>query len=145
MRVLIDTNLLFSAIMKPDGKIAEIILNSNFDLKIYGCYFSYIELFRHKEKIINLSKLEETELLEVMYQIIKKIEFVNEEQISEVEFKRAYNLSFDIDEKDTVFIAMANYFKIPVWSGDLKLIDGLRKKGYKNILNTNELLAVLGK
>jgi predicted nucleic acid-binding protein len=76
MRVLIDTNLLFSAIIKPDGKIAEIIMNSNFDLKIFGCYFSYIELFRHKDKLLKLLKLDETELLEIMYQVIKKIEFL---------------------------------------------------------------------
>jgi predicted nucleic acid-binding protein len=145
MKVLIDTNLLFSAIIKPDGKIAEIILNSNFDLKIYGCYFSYIELFRHKDKILKLSKLDETELLEIMYQVIKKIEFFNEEQIPEEYFKKAFNLTFDVDEKDTVFIAMADYLKYPLWSGDLKLIEGLRKKEYHNILNTNELLAVLGK
>jgi hypothetical protein len=51
----------------------------------------------------------------------------------------------DVDEKDTVFIAMADYLKYPHWSGNLKLIEGLRNKEYYNILNTNELLAVLGK
>ncbi len=37
MKLIIDTNLLFSSISKPDGKIAEIILNPNFHLKITGC------------------------------------------------------------------------------------------------------------
>ena len=67
MKILIDTNLLFSAIIKPDGKIAEIILNPKFELTILGCYFSYIELFKHKDKMLKVSKLNETELLETMY------------------------------------------------------------------------------
>lgn len=81
MKILIDTNLLFSAIIKPEGKISEIILNPKFGLNIFGCYFSYIELFKHKNKMLKVSKLNETELLEVMYQIIKRINFINEECI----------------------------------------------------------------
>ena len=47
MILVIDTNLLFSAVINPQGTIAEIILNPKFKLKITGCYFSYIELFKH--------------------------------------------------------------------------------------------------
>lgn len=118
MNVLIDTNLLFSAIIKPDGKIAEIILNPKFGLTIYGCYFSNIELFKHKDKMLKVSKLSETELLEVMYQIIKRINFINEDNISTAIFEKAFQLTSDIDPKDTVFIAMSNFLDCKLWSGD---------------------------
>ena len=76
MNLVIDSNLLFSSVIKPEGTIAEIILNPNFELKIYGCYFSYIELFKYKDKMIKASKLSEAELLEVLYHIIKRIDFI---------------------------------------------------------------------
>ncbi len=143
MKILIDTNLLFSAIIKPEGKISEIILNPKFGLNIFGCYFSYIELFKYKNKMLKVSKLNETELLEVMYQIIKRINFINEECISVNIFNKAFELTKDIDEKDTVFIAMAEFLECKLWSGDLQLVNGLRMKDYFNILKTDELLEIL--
>ena len=133
MKLVIDTNLLFSSVIKPDGLIAEIILNPKFELQIIGCYFSHIELFKHKEKLLKASKLDETELLEVMYQIIKRINFINERTIPADVFKKANNLTKSIDDKDTVFVAMAEFLDCKVWTGDVELIKGLRKKGYKNI------------
>ena len=143
MKLVIDTNLLFSAVIKPDGQIAEIILNPKFELQIIGCYFSHIELFKHKEKLLKVSKLDEMELLEVMYQIIKRINFINERTIPIEVFKKANNLTKSIDDKDTVFVAMAEFLDCKVWTGDVELINGLRKKGYKNIISTKELLEII--
>ena len=134
MKLVIDTNLLFSAVIKPDGLIAEIILNPKFELQIIGCYFSHIELFKHKEKLLKISKLDEIELLEVLYQIIKRVDFINERTISKEVFKKANNLCKAIDDKDTVFVAMAEFLDCKVWSGDLELINGLRKKVIRILL-----------
>jgi len=140
MKLIIDTNLLFSSISKSNGIIAEIIMNPKFHLQLIGCYFSYIELFKYKDKLIKASKLEELEFLDVMYQMIKRINFFNEGIIPAETFKEAYNLTHDIDEKDTIFIAMSMYFKQKLWTSDKILVDGLRKKGYKEVILTNELV-----
>ena len=50
MKIVIDSNILFSALLKADAKLAEIILNPSFRIESYSCYFLYIELFKHKEK-----------------------------------------------------------------------------------------------
>jgi len=84
--------------------------------------------------------LEELEFLDVMYQMIKRINFFNEGIIPAEIFKEAYNLTHDIDEKDTIFIAMSMYFKQKLWTSDKILVDGLRKKGYKEVILTNELV-----
>jgi len=55
----------------------------------------------------------------------------------------AYNLVHDIDEKDTIFVAMGMHFKQKLWSGDKALVDGLRKKGYNELILTNELVEML--
>ncbi len=145
MKLIIDTNLLFSAVSKPDGRIAEIILNPAFNLQLMGCYFSYIELFKHKNKLLKASKLDETDLLDMMYQIIKRIKFVNESGISEAILEDAYKLTKDIDEKDTIFVAMSKHLNCKIWSGDKVLVEGLRKKGVENTLLTSELLEILTK
>lgn len=58
-------------------------------------------------------------------------------------FNKAFELTKDIDEKDTVFIAMAEFLECKLWSGDLQLVNGLRMKDYFNILKTDELLEIL--
>ena len=66
MKLVIDTNLLFSAVIKPDGKIAEIILNPKFDLQIIGCYFSHIELTTGLRKKGYKNIISTKELLEII-------------------------------------------------------------------------------
>ena len=143
MKLIIDTNLIFSSISKSEGRIAEIILNPNFHLQLTGCYFSYIELFKYKEKLIKASKLAELEFLDVMYQMLKRIHFFNEGMIPKEVINEAYKLTYDIDEKDTIFIAMGMHFKQKLWSADKVLVEGLRKKGYNELILTHELVAML--
>lgn len=143
MKLIIDTNLIFSSISKSDGRIAEIILNPNFHLQLTGCYFSYIELFKYKDKLIKASKLAELEFLDVMYQMLKRIHFFNEGMIPKDVIDEAYKLTFDIDEKDTIFVAMGMHFEQKLWSGDKVLVEGLRKKGYNELILTNELVEML--
>lgn len=140
MRFVVDTNLMFSAIIKQDGKIAEIMLNSAFQFEKFGCYFTYIELFKHKQRLLQISKLSEIELLEIMYRVLKQIEFINERLIPDNIINEAYKLTHDIDEKDTIFIAMSIFLKCPVWSDDKVLSDGLKAKGFTDIYSTKEIL-----
>lgn len=126
MKLVIDTNLLFSAISKRDGIIAELIMNPQIQLHLTGCYFSYIELFKYKEKLIKTSNIVEIDFLHIMYQIIKRIHFVNESIIPKEIIYAAHELTHDIDEKDTVFVAMSLFTQQALWSGDKELVMGLR-------------------
>jgi predicted nucleic acid-binding protein len=51
----------------------------------------------------------------------------------------AEKLVADIDPKDTVYLAYSKQFRCKIWSGDKKLIVGLKKKGFKNFISTEEL------
>lgn len=46
-----------------------------------------------------------------------------------------------IDPKDTPYVAYARHFRCKIWSGDKELANGLLKKGFENIINTNELFS----
>jgi predicted nucleic acid-binding protein len=63
--------------------------------------------------------------------------------IPELIIKQAYKLTYDIDEKDTLFVAMGMHFNQKLWSGDKVLVEGLRKKGYNELILTHELLEML--
>lgn len=76
-------------------------------------------------------------------QICKEIKFISEIQISPRVWEIAENLVADIDIKDTHYIAFAKYFKCKIWSGDKQLMKGLRKKGFKSVITTNELYVLL--
>lgn len=69
--------------------------------------------------------------------------FISEIQIEEKYWKQAYELLKDIDEKDTPYIAYALKFKCKLWTGDKKLVNGLKKKNRSLTISTNELYELL--
>lgn len=140
MKVIVDSTILFSALLKADAKLAEIILNPAFTLEKFSCYFLYIELFRHKEKILRISKLSEEDVLDVFYRLIKKISFINEETIPDTIWGQAQQLTAGIDEKDTPFVALAISQQATLWTGDRRLLEGLQARGFEQVIDTAALL-----
>jgi predicted nucleic acid-binding protein len=45
----------------------------------------------------------------------------------------------DIDPDDVTFVALTNYMDEILWTGDTKLYNGLKKLGYKKVVNFNDL------
>lgn len=54
----------------------------------------------------------------------------------------AESMVLDIDNKDTPYVAFSLFYKCKIWSGDKVLRTGLEKKGYKNIISTEELFEI---
>ncbi len=71
MRVGIDSNIIFSALLHKEAREFNLIMWG--DLDIYVCRFSTVELFKHKEKLLKSSGLTEEELLDNYYLILKKL------------------------------------------------------------------------
>ena len=139
MRIIVDANIVFSGILKSDGKIGDLLINSGGLYKFISPYFLRVEIQKHHDKLVNISKLTLDQVLESEYQIFKSINFISDEQISLSNWDLAENLVFDIDRKDVSYIAFSKQFKAKVWSGDRVLIKGLAKKGFTNFISTNEL------
>ena len=140
MKVVVDSNILFSALLKADAKLAEIILNPAFNLEKISCYFLYIELFRHKEKMLRISKLSEEDILDVFYRLMKKITFINEETITDEDWQQAEQLTTGVDEKDMPFVALAISQRAVLWTGDRRLLEGLQAQGFEQVIDTATLL-----
>jgi predicted nucleic acid-binding protein len=98
------------------------------------------EIENHWDKLKKISKLTDKELHESLFRLFTKMQFVNEELISEEIWLKAENLTADIDIDDTDFVALTNYLKGVLWTGDKELYRGLKKKGFKKVISTPELL-----
>jgi predicted nucleic acid-binding protein len=139
VRIIVDANIVFSGILKSDGRIGDLLINSRGVFKFIAPDFLRIEIQRHHDKLMEISKLTLDQVLEAEFQICKSINFISDEQISSVNWDLAKNLVFDVDKKDVSYIAFSKQFKAKVWSGDKKLIKGLANKGFTNFISTNEL------
>jgi predicted nucleic acid-binding protein len=140
VRIIVDANVVFSGILKSDGKIDDLLINSDGIFKFISPDFLRIEIQRHHDKLVKISKLSLDQVLESEFQICKSISFISDEQISHSNWVLAENLVFDVDKKDISYIAFSKQFKAKVWSGDKSLIKGLANKGFTNFISTNELL-----
>lgn len=146
MKIVVDTNILISTLIQPKGKIGTLLMNDLDDeVNILSCYYLYIEIFDKKERIKKYSKLEETALLELLYLVIKRVVFINENHISKSSWEKATKLTQDIDIKDESFVALAIETNAALWTGDKKLYVGLQEKGFSDVLSTSDLEKLLGR
>ncbi|MBE2206011.1 MAG: PIN domain-containing protein [Saprospiraceae bacterium] len=145
MKIIIDTNILISTLMNLDSRIGTFLLKELNEHEKLSCYMLYVELFDKKEKIVRYSKIPESELLELLYLVLKKIQFINEYQISQVSWNKALELTEGIDVKDVSFVALTIESNGILWTGDKKLHTGLKAKGFTSVCLLEELQEKLNK
>ncbi len=131
--VIVDTNILFSALLTNRSKFAETLLATENDF--FVCEMVLVELFKHKEKIIKVSGLSEDEIIQLYQIYLKKIHLYKEELISLENRQQAYQLCHDIDKNDSVHVALTLELKGLLWTGDKILKEGLLKKGFKQFFD----------
>ncbi|KOR33403.1 hypothetical protein TI05_01275 [Achromatium sp. WMS3] len=131
--IVVDTNILFSSLLNCNAYYYDILTDKSLQFLIPK--FAFIELFKYKEKIIKYSKHNDDEILEILYNMMKNIQIYDENIISSNSYKKAWHLTKDIDEKDTVFVALCLETNSKLWTGDKKLINGLKNKGFDNFFH----------
>ena len=57
MKIVVDTNIVFSALIKSDSAIAEIIIYSQKKYKFFSSEYLLVELNNHYEKLKKASNL----------------------------------------------------------------------------------------
>jgi predicted nucleic acid-binding protein len=138
-KIVIDTNILFSAILNPDSRIGKIIINSRRHFQFYSCDFLRTELFKHRDKLLKLTKLSEQELDELTLLLTRNVIFINEGLIPEKIISGTEKVLTIIDLNDTPFVALAKHLKGKLWTGDKQLIAGLEQGNFVETLTTKEL------
>ncbi len=141
MKVIIDSNILFSACIAPFGDNADLLLNPKYSFERYSCHYMIVEMFKHQEKIVRLSKQSIDNVIDILYAYMRKITFINEELISQEHWIKSDELTKETDNKDIAFVALTLHISDSVlWTNDIKLINGLQKNGFNRVLTTQEML-----
>ena len=126
--VIIDTNILFSALVRGQSGLGDVLLRS--ERKLYVCEYVIIELFKHKDRLVKASHLSEEDILAWLYLLLKRLNIFKEDLISPENRVAAYKLCVDVDENDTPHVALALELNGLLWTGDKKLKRGLQDKGF---------------
>ena len=145
LRIIIDTNILFSAILNKKSRMSLILLNSKNIFQFYIPKFALRELSSHKIKIMQLSKYTESQFKNLLNLYLENMIIIDENNISDKHYKEAYNLCQEIDLDDLFFVAFAIKLNLTLWTGDKKLINGLKSKGFNKIIDTTEMYNIYDK
>ena len=143
MNLVVDTNIVFSAILNPQSNIGDLILNNQHLIKIDAPEFLLFEIEKYSTRIETLSKQTKKNSLVSKILILNAITFISEELISQKSWEKAINLTSDIDEDDTPFVALAIEMNSNLWTGDKKLTKGLISKDNDLIITTQHLKTLL--
>ena len=115
MRLVVDANILFAALIK-DGLTAELLISDK--LQLHTSQFLFTEFAKYEELILkktHRSKEEFTQFLDLLKELI--IIVPKKEILPFIEKVK----KISPDPKDTTYLALALAIKTSIWSNDKKL------------------------
>ena len=127
--VIVDANIAFKCLHAGRGDLRGRIGPGQHP-QFFSPRFLFVELFKHKERLASAAKLPETALLEALYALVSRLEFVNEANIPVGTWVEAYRLCKGTDEKDTPYVALTLHLDGQLWTEDEQLETGLRAQGF---------------
>jgi predicted nucleic acid-binding protein len=139
MIVVVDTNIIFSAILNPNGVIGLKFIYPLETLILIAPEYLKKEIWKHKSRIKKIGNYTEEDFEFLMSILLSKINFYSEEIFAEFILNHAHAIMKDGDQKDIPFVAMALFFKVNIWTGDKKLKFHLYNKGLDICVNISEI------
>ena len=139
IKIVVDTNIIFSALLNTNSRIGQILINGKNHFDFYSPEYVRYEILKHQGRIKSIGKLTDDEFIETYGLILKNVTILNHSILPIELYKTAELLVQDIDIDDIIFVAVSSFIKGMLWTGDLKLLNGLMKKGYTNTIKTDDL------
>jgi predicted nucleic acid-binding protein len=143
MKIIVDTNIVFSAILNSNSRIGKILLNAKEHFQFFTCNYLRVEIQRHRDRLLKITKLSEDQLFELEELITQKITFIDERLIPKDILVKTEAQLKTIDPDDTVFVALTKHLEGKLWTGDMQLYTGLKAKRFKDMILTSELSLLL--
>ncbi|MCF8359994.1 MAG: PIN domain-containing protein [Prolixibacteraceae bacterium] len=139
MKIIVDTNIVFSAILNSQSRIGQLLLHSGKSIQFYSPIYLQKELFLHSGKIKEHTLLIDSEIDELTKLFYSKITFISEDFIPKEILREAEKLTIGVDFDDIIFVALAIHLKCRLLTGDKKLMKHLSQKGFERLITFNEL------
>lgn len=143
MKIIADTNIVFSALLNSNSRIGKILLSAKEHFQFFSCNYLLVEIQRHQKKLLKLTKLTGDQLSELTKLITQNITFIDERLLPQDILLNTETLLKTIDPNDTVFVALTRHLGGKLWTGDMQLYNGLKAKRFKDIILTSELSLLL--
>jgi len=131
MELIVDANVVFSALISPVGKTCDLLFSDQFEL--FAPEFLMEEFEKYKQEILNKSGLAEVEFDLVLALIFSRIRLIPFEDFQQYISKASKSCP---DPNDVEYFALALKFDCLIWSDDKKL----KEQSSVKILSTSELL-----
>jgi len=144
VKLVVDANIVFSALLSPHSEAGRLMASAWPPLELFAPEALKVEIALHREKLLKLSRLTVAEMAIVEDRVFERITVIPPESIGSHHWERAFDLVKGIDERDDHYVALALHLDQPLWTGDKKLVSGLRRKGFKLLITSDELRKQLG-
>jgi predicted nucleic acid-binding protein len=138
MIIVIDTNIIISAILNPQGVIGLRIIYPSDKVIFLAPEYVKKEIWKHKDRIKKIGNFTEPDFEEILFVLFGRINFYSEDIFSEYIKNHANGIMKDGDTKDIPFVSMALFFQVKIWTGDLKLKKYLVSRGMDICININD-------
>ena len=139
MDIVIDSNIIFSILLKADGRTAALFFKLAQSHNLYISDFSFEELNKHQSRLLKISKLSSVEFEKLKFSIFSHFSIITSALFSEEIITRAYEMIKAIDIDDLPFVGAALFIDGILWTGDKTLYTGLLKKGFEKVYNSKQI------
>lgn len=137
MDAIVDSNIIFSAIISGQEKYIDIFKNHN----LYIPDIVLLELSKYEERIIKKTKLEENIFKNFIRKLFEDITVIPRFAITKENYQKAFELCKEFDEKDTPFIALALEYNYPLWTNDKDIITFFENRKIISIVDFDTLIS----
>jgi predicted nucleic acid-binding protein len=138
MIVIVDSNKVISAVYTPKGAEAS-IFSAKSRIQFIAPDYIIEEINDHIDEIAEAISRPKKDTRKLFSDILANIKIIEVAKIPKKDIAEALAITKDIDPKDIPFVSLYFFTKHKLWTGDRKLISGLKNKGYDVCITTTEL------
>lgn len=143
MIVIVDTNIIISACLNYQSELFSIIISNASKLEFVTSTYALDEIKEHRGLILSKTKVKPDRFDLNLELLLEQIFVIDDREITNDQLREAEIFSKEINVDDTLFIALAIAMGGLLWTGDKKLYKGVRKIGFINIINTDDLKSII--
>jgi predicted nucleic acid-binding protein len=118
VKIVVDTNIIFSTLLNSNGTIGDLLFNSDGHFEFYSCSYMRYEIQKHWDRLLSISKLSNDQLQISYSLVLSKLKFISEEIIPLETWLASEELTKDIDINDIDFVALTKFLNATLWTGD---------------------------
>ena len=78
MKIVVDTNIVFSVLLNTDSKIGDLLLNSESIFEFRSVIYLKEEIDKHERKLMAISGLSKDQIEQSKVQVFSSIKFISE-------------------------------------------------------------------